>query len=147
MTSSSVLRLRAFSMDGTLALGTGHVTFFVSGCERPLFVVPRSTALNKSRSAPLLLRSLSSDFRPAPLTCSAQERSKDYLSLFKRATDHNPSLSLFLFFLVCIHQGYLRTDISGIDQASSFHFTHISLSFTVLYHSRQFLCYLTCKCR
>jgi len=44
----------------------------------------------------------------------------------------NPSLSLFLSSLVCIHLGYLRTDISGIDQASSFHLTHISLSFTVI---------------
>jgi len=44
----------------------------------------------------------------------------------------NPSLSLFLSSLVCIYLGYLRTDISGIDQASSFHLTHISLSFTVL---------------
>jgi len=34
-------------------------------------------------------------------------------------------------FLVCIHLGNLRTDISGIDQASSFHLTRISLSFTV----------------
>jgi len=34
--------------------------------------------------------------------------------------------------LVCIHLGYLRTDISGIEQASSFHLTHISLSFTVI---------------
>jgi len=44
----------------------------------------------------------------------------------------NPSLSLFLSSLACIHLGYLRTDISGIDQASSFHLTHISLSFTVI---------------
>jgi len=29
-------------------------------------------------------------------------------------------------------KGYLRTDISGIDQASSFHITHILLSFTVI---------------
>jgi len=39
----------------------------------------------------------------------------------------------------------IRTDISGIDQASSFHRTRISISFTVItYHSRQILCYLTC---
>jgi len=42
------------------------------------------------------------------------------------------SRSLFLSSLVCIHLGYLWTDISGIDQASSFHLTHISLSFTVI---------------
>jgi len=35
--------------------GTGHVTFLVSGCERPLFVAPRST------HAPLLSKN------PAPL--------------------------------------------------------------------------------
>jgi len=47
-------------------------------------------------------------------------------------TNKNPSLSLFLSSLVCVHLGYFRTDISGIDQASSFHLTHISLSFTVI---------------
>jgi len=40
---------------------------------------------------------------------------------------------------------YYRTDISGIDQALSFHLTHIPLSFTVISFT-QFLCYLTCKC-
>jgi len=44
----------------------------------------------------------------------------------------NPSLSLFFSSLVCIHLGYLRIDISGIDHASSFHLKHISLSFTVI---------------
>jgi len=42
----------------------------------------------------------------------------------------------FIYFLQCtvysIHLGYLMTDISGIDQASSFHLTYISLSFTVI---------------
>jgi len=54
-----------------------------------------------------------------------------------------PSLSLFLSSLVCIHLEYLRTDISGIDKVSSFHLTHISYH-SPLYHSRQFLFYLTC---
>jgi len=44
-----------------------------------------------------------------------------------------------------IHLGYLRTYISGIDQASCFHLTHISLSFAVISFS-QFVCYLACKC-
>jgi len=38
--------------------------------------------------------------------------------------------------LVCIHPGYLWTDISGIDHASSFYLTHISLSFTVISFQR-----------
>jgi len=38
----------------------------------------------------------------------------------------------FTFPFLLIHLGYLRTDISGIDQASSCHLTHISLSFTVI---------------
>jgi len=49
----------------------------------------------------------------------------------------NPSLSLFFSSLVCIHLGYLRTAISGIDQASSFHLTHIFYH-SPSYHSRQF---------
>jgi len=44
----------------------------------------------------------------------------------------NPSLSLFLSSLVSNHQGYLRIDISVIDQALLFHLIHISLSFTVI---------------
>jgi len=44
----------------------------------------------------------------------------------------NPSLSLLFSSLVCIHLGYLLTDISGIDQDSSFHLAHILLSFTVI---------------
>jgi len=43
------------------------------------------------------------------------------------------SSKLFLPPLVCIYLGYLRTDIAGIDQASSFHLTHISLSFTPIF--------------
>jgi len=34
-------------------------------------------------------------------------------ALFFRSLHENPSLSLFLSSLVCIHLGYLRTDISG----------------------------------
>jgi len=60
-------------------------------------------------------------------------------------SDLSTPLSLFLSSLVCIHLGYLRTDISGIDQASSFHLTHISLSLTVISFT-PILLYLTCKC-
>jgi len=44
-----------------------------------------------------------------------------------------------------MYQGYPRTDISGIDQALSFHLTHISLSFTVISFT-PILYYLICKC-
>jgi len=55
-----------------------------------------------------------------------------YLNLSFPQEVENPSLSRFLSSLVCIYLGDLRTDISGIDQASSFHLTHVSLSFTVI---------------
>jgi len=42
-----------------------------------------------------------------------------------------PSLSLFISSLVCIHLGYLRTDLSSINQASLFLLTLISLSFAL----------------
>jgi len=45
----------------------------------------------------------------------------------------NPSLSLFFSSLLCIRLGYLRTDLSGIDQASSLHLAYISLSFTPIF--------------
>jgi len=51
--------------------------------------------------------------------------------IWRKISIETPSLSLFFSSLVCIHLGYLSTDISGIDQALSFHLTHISLSFTV----------------
>jgi len=58
----------------------------------------------------------------------------------------NLSLSLFLSSLVCIHLGYLRTDISGIDQASLLHLIHIPLSFSPSFYSCHFIFYFTCKC-
>jgi len=42
------------------------------------------------------------------------------------------TLSLFISSLVCIHLDYLRTDISGINQASLFHIILILLSFTLV---------------
>jgi len=47
--------------------------------------------------------------------------------------------------IVCIHLGYLRTDISGIDQASLFHLMLISLSLTLILFKTNFI-YLTCVC-
>jgi len=35
---------------------------------------------------------------------------------------------------VCIHLGYLRTDISGFDQASLFHLTHFAMTHRHLIH-------------
>jgi len=52
---------------------------------------------------------------------------------------HHQHLSLFLSSLVCIHLGFLRTDISGIDQASLFHLTYMSLSFTVISFTPTFM--------
>jgi len=53
-----------------------------------------------------------------------------FLKCVKIALWCHISSIIYLF----IHLGCLRTgtDISGIDQASSFHLTHISLSFTVI---------------
>jgi len=50
----------------------------------------------------------------------------------------------FTLPLVCIHLGYLRTDISGIDQASLLHLTHISLSFTVILFTPIFILFDLC---
>jgi len=50
-----------------------------------------------------------------------------------------------LSYLVCIHLGYLMTDISDINQASLFHLIYISLSFPS-FHACHFLFYLNCKC-
>jgi len=38
----------------------------------------------------------------------------------------------FLWSMTAVNLGYLSTDISGIDQASLFHLTHVSLLFTVI---------------
>jgi len=53
-------------------------------------------------------------------------------------------LLLFLSYLACTHLGYLRTDMSGIDQVSLFHLTTFRYH-SPSYHSRQFVVYLTCK--
>jgi len=81
-------------------------------------------------SAPVLLNNLPSHLRQvvhhitsSPILNSPV--SDLSTSLFLKEFE-NPSLSLFVSSLVCIHPGYLRTDISGIDQASSFHLTNIS---------------------
>jgi len=50
----------------------------------------------------------------------------DCLSININIDFHNDMISSVGYLL-----GYLRTDISGIDQDSLFHLTHISLSFTV----------------
>jgi len=42
------------------------------------------------------------------------------------------SFSQFLISVVCNHLGYLSTDISGINQASLFHLTLVSLSFILV---------------
>jgi len=39
---------------------------------------------------------------------------------------------MFFSPLVCIHLGYLRIDLSGIDQASLFYLILISLSLTLI---------------
>jgi len=56
-----------------------------------------------------------------------------------------PSLSLFLSSFVCIHQNYLSTDLSGIDQASLFHHRHTHFA---IIHPRfiraDFYFYFTC---
>jgi len=86
-------------------------------------------------SASVLWNSLPSDLRhvahhvnPSPIINS---RVSDLsTSLFFKVI--NPSLSLFLSSFIYIHLGYLRTDISGIDHASLFHLTRISLSFSVI---------------
>jgi len=39
---------------------------------------------------------------------------------------------MFFSSLLCIHLGYLRTDISGFNQAPLFYLIYISLSFTLI---------------
>jgi len=126
----------------TSALFFHSLLIFVLG---PLFLSPLVALLsplvlifliaNRSyyHSAPVLWNNLPSDLRhfahrvtPSPILNSPVSDLSTSLFLKKLKT------CLFLSSLVCIHVGYLRTDIFNIDQASFFYLTHILLSFTVI---------------
>jgi len=63
-----------------------------------------------------------------------------------RVEDKLKSLLLFLFTLVCIHVCYLRTDISGIDQASLYILSHTHFAIIQFISFMPILFYLTCVC-
>jgi len=113
-----------------------------SGPRREQWVDSQDQGESKYRSATLTWIS-STSLPPSPLKpwCEATWRAVSsavirLVCLF--VISFLLSLSLFHSSLVCIHLGYLRTDIT-IDQASSFHLTHISLSITVISFTPTFI--------
>jgi len=117
-----------------------------------LSLTSRLKRANRSfyHSAPVLWNNLPSHLRhvvhhvtPSPITNSPVS-DLSISPFLKKLKTHLFHSSLFLSYLVCIHLGYLRTDISGIDQASSF-ISHTFRYYSPSYHSIQCLCYLTCK--
>jgi len=94
-------------------------------------------------SAPVLWNNLQSDLRhhatPSPILNSpvSDLSTSLFLKQFKTHLFHCS------FPPVCIHLCYLRTDISGIDQASLFHLILILISFTLI-SCMLILFYLTC---
>jgi len=135
-------------------LKTGQPSYLRSLLSFPLHRCIRSSSLvTISRhfltyhSAPLLWNNLPSHLRQVvhhvtpPILSSPVSDLSNSLFLEK--------LNTHLFHssfppIVCIHLGYLRTDISGIDQASSFHLTHISLSNTVISFTPIFMLFDLC---
>jgi len=106
-------------------------------------------SMNNSNSASVLWNGLSSDLRrvahhvtPSPLLNSpfSDLSASLFLKMLK-------PISFTVPFLHSLYSriGYLRTDIYGINQASLFHLTLISLSFTVISFKPVFRLF-DCKC-
>jgi len=114
------------------------VDMYAFGCNtlsRPS-ITSRLTIANRSHyhCAPVLWNSLPSDIshiaHHATLSPILNLPVSDLIPTSLSSKVINPSLSMFLS--LCIHLGYPRTDISGIDQALLFHLTHILLSFILI---------------
>jgi len=150
------------------SLKTGQPSYLPSLLSFPSHRYTRSSALitlshpsltsrlkiaNRSyyHSAPVLLE------QSPPISSTSGCSSRHSFSYFKlacvwsfnlsfRLEVENPSLSLFLSTLICIHLGYFRTDISAVLTKLRLFISHTFRYHSPSYHSHQFLSYLTCKC-